>query len=67
MERIILTGGGAQLAGFAEALGEFTRLPVSRGNPFETLDISRKIDQAGLDQQGSSLAVAIGLALGSAA
>ena len=67
VERIILTGGGAQLAGFAEALGEFTRLPVSRGNPFETLDISRKIDQAGLDQQGSSLAVAIGLALGSAA
>jgi len=67
VERIILTGGGAQLAGFAEALGEFTRLPVSRGNPFETLDISRKIDQADLNQQGPSLAVAIGLALGSAA
>lgn len=67
VERIILTGGGAQLAGFAEALGEFTRLPVSRGNPFETLDISRRLDQAALNQQGSSLAVAIGLALGSAA
>jgi type IV pilus assembly protein PilM len=67
VERIILTGGGAQLAGFAEALAEFTRLPVSRGNPFETMDISRKIDQAALNQQGSSLAVAIGLALGSAA
>ena len=67
VERIILTGGGAQLAGFAEALGEFTRLPVSRGNPFETLDVSRKIHQHELNQQGSSLAVAIGLALGSAA
>jgi type IV pilus assembly protein PilM len=64
---IVLTGGGANLQWFAEALGEFTRLPVTRGNPLDTLDVSRRIDSAGLQAQGGSLAVAIGLALGSAA
>lgn len=63
----ILTGGGAQLTGFAEALAEYVQRPVSRGNPLETLDVSRKVDPAGLSDNGSSLTVAIGLALGSAA
>ena len=65
--RIVLTGGGARLVGFAEALGEFTRLPVSFGNPFEAIDVSRKVDADALQRQGASLTVALGLALGSAA
>ena len=67
LARIVLTGGGARLQGFAEALSEYTRLPVSEGNPFESVSVSRNADQSKADLRNSSLSVAIGLALGSAA
>jgi type IV pilus assembly protein PilM len=67
VSQVILTGSGAKLGGFAEALSEFTRLPVSRGNPFDTIDVSKRLDRNALEQQGGSLVIAIGLALGSAA
>jgi type IV pilus assembly protein PilM len=67
VSRIVLTGGGANLRGFGEALSEFTRLPVVPGAILETIEVSKKIDRPALDNKGSSLAVALGLALGSGA
>jgi type IV pilus assembly protein PilM len=67
VSKIVLTGGGAKLAGFGDALTEFTRLPVSVGNPLDTIDVSRRVDRNELETQSASLTVAIGLALGIAA
>ena len=62
---IVLTGGGALLIGFADALTESTRIPVTFGNPLEALSVRRNFaaDTSTVD----SATVAIGLALGSAA
>ena len=67
LSKIVLTGGGARLAGFREALQEYTRLTVVVGNPFEHVSLARKVDKARTDSMGESLSVALGLALGSAA
>ena len=64
---IILTGGGAKLSGFSAALGEFTRLPVAVSSPLDTLDVSKRLDRPALEHKSDVYAVAIGLALGSAA
>jgi type IV pilus assembly protein PilM len=67
VSRVILTGGGAALSGFREALSDFTRLPVTLGDPFEAVGVSRRLDGESVRASGGSLAVAIGLAMGSAA
>jgi type IV pilus assembly protein PilM len=65
VRNIVLTGGGARLIGFAEALKDSTRLPVTFGNPLESISVRR--DFAADTSTVDSAAVAIGLALGSAA
>ncbi|MCU1525671.1 MAG: pilM [Microbacteriaceae bacterium] len=67
VSRIVLTGGGAKLKGFSDALSEYTRLPVIAGNPLESIDIAKRIDRGQIESLGGSLAVAIGLAIGSTA
>lgn len=67
VDHIVLTGGGAQLSGLAEALGEMTRLPAVLGDPFHAVGLSRHLDAAILRQNSSTLAAAVGLALRSAA
>ncbi len=66
-DAIVLTGGGAYLPGFADALSEVTRIPVTTIDPFAEVDLAKP----GRDQPGSSqsrsMSVALGLALGSAA
>jgi type IV pilus assembly protein PilM len=62
--RIILTGGGAELPGLAEALGEMTRLDVVMADPFEDLGLSRELTAKGLGPGPASMAVALGLAIG---
>jgi type IV pilus assembly protein PilM len=64
---VVLTGGGSLLSGFGEALSESTRLPVSLGDPFESVEMPRRLKGASGNENGSSFAVAIGLAMGSAA
>ncbi len=64
---IVITGGGAQLSGLAEALGEMTRLPVSQGDPFTSIALSRNLSADDLRLRRSTLGVALGLAIGSAA
>lgn len=65
--RIILSGGGAQLSGLSTALSEVTRLPVIEADPFAAVSLARSIDEVTLRHKSASLAVALGLALGSAA
>jgi type IV pilus assembly protein PilM len=62
---IVLTGGGAQLLGFADALSEMTRIPVVLGDTFGSIDVSREASKGSQSQLGMN--VALGLALGGAA
>ncbi len=68
ISRIILTGGGAQLPGFGHALAEYTRIPVTIGDPLDSLAVNEKANTGMIaNGAGSALTVALGLALGSAA
>ncbi|TFB75946.1 type IV pilus assembly protein PilM [Cryobacterium glaciale] len=62
--RIVLTGGGARLGGFAAQLAELTRLPVVPPNPTGGLAVGRGVDAERLANSGGDYLVALGLALG---
>ena len=64
VQRIILSGGGAQLAGLATALGEMTRLSVTPGDALVAVSASKSRPRAGQSDQVSYV-TALGLALGS--
>ncbi|WP_349866576.1 type IV pilus assembly protein PilM [Leifsonia sp. WHRI 6310E] len=64
---IVLNGGGAQLPGLPEALGELTRLPVVEADPYAGIALSRTLDAETLRTARPSAAVAVGLAIGAAA
>jgi type IV pilus assembly protein PilM len=64
LRTIVLTGGGAQLGGFPDALAEMTRLTVVPASPLSTVEVSKSLGST-TDPQG--MTVALGLALGSAA
>lgn len=68
IEQVVLSGGGAALGGFGAAVSEYTRLPVTAGDPYSNISIGRQatktMKEKGVDP---SLTVAIGLALGNAA
>jgi type IV pilus assembly protein PilM len=65
-DEIVVSGNAAKLPGFPDALAEITRIPVTMANPFASVDISRELKRTGMPEPGS-MAVALGLALGSAA
>lgn len=65
VQAIILSGGGAQLAGLPQALGELTHIQVIPADPFATIEVARSLRRNG--QEPQSLTVALGLALGSVA
>lgn len=65
--RIVLTGGGSKLPGFAEALGELTRLPVSSAEISRMVSYGRSVKVDELCGSQGAFLVALGLALGSAA
>ena len=65
--RVVLTGGGAQLSGFADALGELTRLPVVAPESVGSVDLGRGVNADTLKQTRGAFLVALGLALGSKA
>lgn len=66
VERIVLSGGGSRLAGFAAALGELTKSEVVVADPFSSVAIGKGVD-ASPSALRDSMTVALGLALGSAA
>jgi hypothetical protein len=64
IDRILLTGGGANLKNIASYLGGELRLPVEHFNPVREFFLdSKKIDVQGLDRIGSIFTVAAGIAL----
>jgi type IV pilus assembly protein PilM len=67
VSHIVLTGGGALLPGLPEALAEVTRLQVVQGDPLVGIGLGRSVNEQALRSTSSSLTVALGLALGSAA
>lgn len=64
---IVLSGGGAQLRGLPEALAEVTRIPVVAADPLQGVSFARSTSEADVRSNVTSLTVALGLALGSAA
>ena len=65
VEHLLLTGGGSQLPGLGQYLSTATRLPVSPGQPFSSLDGAAAGSR--FVEQQHTLAIALGLAMGVAA
>jgi len=63
VERIVLTGGAAQLPGFAAALAQMTNIPVVPGDPFANVTLGRDVHQLAASTHRQA-AVALGLAIG---
>jgi type IV pilus assembly protein PilM len=67
LARIVLTGGGARLGGFSDALSGLTRLPVGAPDPTGGVQMGRDVDQGALAASAGGYLVALGLAQRSAA
>jgi type IV pilus assembly protein PilM len=66
--RIVLSGGGSQLAGLAQRLSTATRLPVELGNPLASLRVGKTgLSPEQLSYVAPLAAVPVGLAMGVAA
>jgi Tfp pilus assembly protein PilN len=64
IDRILLTGGSANLKNMVPYLSKELRLPVEHFNPLKKiLYDSKKVDAQLFDQMGSSFAIAVGIAL----
>ena len=63
IERLVLSGGGARLNGFAQSLAEVTGKSASWADPFSSMTLSRSVKKS-VDAGRLSLTVALGLALG---
>jgi len=67
IDRIVVSGGGAQLGGFALALEERTGLPVVQAHPLAGAELSRTVRERSTPEQRDAMCTAFGLALGTAA
>ncbi len=68
LSRLILSGGGAKVAGLVEFLARETELPVELFNPFLKMTANKKkIDPNYLNSIGPEMAIASGIALRSSA
>jgi type IV pilus assembly protein PilM len=65
IDMVLLTGGGAHLPGFGQYLSTSSRVPVSIGDPLESVRVAKKLAET--LPPASSLAVPLGLAQGVAA
>ena len=64
IDRLLLTGGGANLKNIVSYLGKELRLPVEHFNPLRKILFDpKKVDAHFLDQMGSIFTIAAGLAL----
>lgn len=67
LERLVLSGGGSNLSGFAARLEQSVRLPVQMGNPIRSMRVGRTgLDDAQLELVRPLAAVPVGLAMGAA-
>lgn len=62
VDQVLLTGGGAQLTGLAEALSEMIVLPVTHPDPFALIAMPRKVKSLS-KKKAATFSVALGLAL----
>ena len=63
ISRVVLSGGGAKVAGFEKAFHERTGLPVEIMNPFSRMVPSSKFEPELLEEMGPALGVGVGLAM----
>jgi type IV pilus assembly protein PilM len=63
IQRIVLSGGGAQLSGLPGALSEMTKLPITAADPYVAVASKARARPAPTEQD--AYVTAIGLALGS--
>jgi type IV pilus assembly protein PilM len=64
---IVVAGGAAALPGLLPSLSEYAGLPVTTGEPLQGAQRSRSITDEQVSERSSAVAVAYGLAVGSAA
>lgn len=62
VEKVILTGGGANLAGLERYFAEKLGLPTSKGNAFSMIDYPKELEPL-VEELNPLLAIAVGLAL----
>jgi type IV pilus assembly protein PilM len=67
IDRIVLMGGGARLAGFSSSLRDLTGFPVALAEPFAGLEVGPDVNEAQLRDSECTFVAALGLALGSKA
>ncbi|AWB87227.1 type IV pilus assembly protein PilM [Mycetocola zhujimingii] len=67
VDRILLTGGGANLGGLPDALAELTRTRVIQADPYAGIALGKSFNADELRERQASILVALGLALGSKA
>jgi type IV pilus assembly protein PilM len=63
IQKVLLSGGGAKVAGFAQAFQERTGLPVEIMNPLARMVPSSKFDADYIEEMAPSLGVGVGLAM----
>jgi len=63
ISRVVLSGGGANVAGFEKAFRDRTGLPVEIMNPFSRMVPSSKFEPDFLEEMAPALGVGVGLAL----
>lgn len=64
LKRLILSGGGAKVAGLADFLGQETELEIDLFDPYAHMDCNKKkIDPEYLKSIGPEMAIATGIAL----
>jgi type IV pilus assembly protein PilM len=66
LHHVIVSGGGAQLNGFFDALREVTGVPVVAAEPFSGMQMAKTFRQDSHDRP-AAMSVALGLTLGSVA
>ena len=64
---MVLTGGASHLPGLGQYLSTSTRLPVSAGQPLDTIEVDRGVASPRLAEEQHTMAIALGLAMGAVA
>ncbi|WP_349898770.1 type IV pilus assembly protein PilM [Parafrigoribacterium soli] len=67
LDRVIVSGGGTQLAGFTSALAEMIGLPVAHADLLGGTPLARGVSASTDSQQQDAMSTAFGLALGTSA
>jgi type IV pilus assembly protein PilM len=66
-DRVIISGGGTHLSGYASALSEVTGYPVEQASTLRGAQLSRELQSTATPEQHDEMAIAFGLALGTSA